>query len=59
MAPSGAFFVGDDLGLVGGYDPLLQNDVPVRMKLLPDIAENDTLFGDEVPSYIDHLQLIE
>ena len=35
-----------------GYDPLLQNNEPVGGKLLPDIAEADTLFGDMIPSYI-------
>jgi hypothetical protein len=35
-----------------GYDPLLHHDFPVGGKLLPDIAEADTLFGDMIPSYI-------
>ena len=34
-----------------GYDPLLHHDFPVGGKLLPDIAEADTLFGDMIPSY--------
>ena len=37
---------------VRGYDPLLHHDFPLGEKLLPDIAEADTLFGDMIPSYI-------
>ena len=36
---------------VRGYDPLLHHDFPLGEKLLPDIAEADTLFGDMIPSY--------
>lgn len=52
MAPSGAFFVGAIFWDCRGYDPLLHHDFPVGGKLLPDIAEADTLFGDMIPSYM-------
>ena len=34
-----------------GYDPLLQNYVPVGGKLLPDIAGAEAVVGDMIPSY--------